>query len=296
MAHELLLDLARFATRAIPALCSQQVREDWRFIRGWKQFRERTGAAPRLVFPRTFNDKMQWLKLFDRKTDYFRIADKLAVRQYVTERIGEQFLNRLYAVYRSVNEIDLSSLPERFVLKTTHASGWNVICRCKAELDWAAQCERLRGWISQNFYLLGREWVYSGISPAIMAEQFLDDPDHGVPPDYKFFCFHGQPLLIQVDVDRFSEHRRAFYSPCWERQPFTLMYPAPAQEIAPPQSLYLMLGCAAKLSAGFKFIRVDFYEVKGRVIFGEMTFYPECGSGTFTPSEYDGRLGQMIRL
>lgn len=248
-----------------------------------------------LVNPQTFNEKIQWLKLYDRNPFYTVLADKYAVRDYVIQRVGVKYLNRLIGVYCDAEEISIDSLPNEFVLKGTHGSGFNIICQDKANLNWNACKKQMSKWLRFDYFKLGREWVYKNIKPRLVCEEFLRDKSGGVPKDFKFFCFNGVPKLIQIDIDRFENHTRAFYSHKWERMPFELMYKTYGGDIDKPDCLEEMLSVASSLSSGIPFCRVDLYSLP-RIVFGEITFYPENGTGKFSPEEVDAQLGALIEL
>jgi hypothetical protein len=187
-------------------------------------------------------------------------------------------------------------MPNRFVLKATHGSGWNVFCKDRQSFDWEKAQRRLREWLKQDFYHIGFEWPYHCVPPRIVAEHFLKDPDHEDLLDYKIFCFDGKPSMIQVDVDRFSNHTRAMFDTEWRQLPFSLAYPCPSVNVAQPSNLPEMLCLAEALSRDLPFVRVDLYSVQGTIYFGEMTMFPGAGYERFEPGEWDKRLGDMLRL
>lgn len=245
--------------------------------------------------PITFNQKLQWLKLYDRNAEYTRFADKYAVRSYVAERIGETFLNDVYFIGKSASDIPWNNLPTSFVIKCTHGSGFNIIVTNVDGFDKAHSVATLNKWLKTDYSRYGREWVYGKIVPRIMVEKFLQDQNGKVPQDYKVFCFKGDPRYIQVDVDRFGDHTRAYYDAEWRRQPFTILYQQFAGDVPRPPQLSVMLDAARKLAADIPFVRVDFYSLP-EIKFGEMTFFPEAGHGRFVPEEWDRRLGEELTL
>lgn len=256
----------------------------------------KTGKKLNLKNPRTFDEKLQWLKLYDRKEEYVKLADKYEVKEYVAKLIGTEHVIPTLGVWKDVNEIDFERLPNRFVLKTTHDSGSVIICKDKASFDKNAAKEHLRRRLKQNYYYHAREWVYKNIIPRIIAEPYLEDESGGLI-DYKLFCFHGEPYLIQVDVDRFESHRRNFYTLEWEylnlRRKSANFDP---KLVSRPKNLDMMIEFAKCLSANKPFVRVDFYEVQSHVFFGEVTFYPGAGFSGFEPEEWNKILGDMIDL
>ncbi len=244
--------------------------------------------------PQTYNDHINILKVSPKSKNLWIYTDKLEVRKFVKKTIGVKYLNKLYGVYQSPDEINLNSLPNQFVLKATHGSGFNLICNNKIDLDWAKVKNKLNKWLNIDYYSLYREVSYRLIKPQIICEKYLTDK-RTQEIDYKFFCWHGQPYFIQVDIDRFSKNRRLdFYSLGWQKLPFSLRYPRSDKIILPPPNLSQMADLASALSAKFDHVRVDFYNVNRRVYFGEMTFTPNCGFFDFKPDKYNYIIGQYF--
>lgn len=261
-----------------------------------KLFNKRVGYLPNLDNPVTFNEKMQWLKLnwFDRQA--IQLADKYHVRDYVKNKCGSKYLNEIYDVYDSVNEIDLNKLPNQFVLKVTHGSGYNVICNSKDEINWKEKFKLLNMWMKTNYYAINREWVYKDIKPKIVCERFLNSNDPGGIKDYKFFCFNGVPKYIQVDSERFIDHKRNIYDTEWNLIPVNYHYPRTDELDEKPTKLEEMIHIARELSEGFPFVRVDLYFTENQIYFGEMTFFPEAGFGKFSPEKFDEIIGNQLEL
>jgi len=209
--------------------------------------------------PKTFNEKIQWLKLYNRNPKYSKLADKYAVRDYVSRKIGDQYLNELYALYDKPAQINFDKLPNSFVLKATHSSGANLIVLDKSSLDEQKVRATARQWLADNYYQAGREWIYKDIPPRIVCERLLIDDQGKMPMDYKVFCFNGEPHFIQVDVDRFENHTRVFFDTEWLKQEFELLYESAAQVIERPHNLVEILELAQKLAGDIAFVRVDFY-------------------------------------
>lgn len=252
----------------------------------------KTGKRLDLKNPRTFNEKLQWLKLNDRKEEYTVLVDKFEVKNYVSRIIGSEYVIPTLGVWEKVDEIEFTKLPEKFVLKTTHDSGSTIVCKNKKEID----LKEIRKKLSRNYYYYAREWPYKMVKPRIIAEPYLEDYS-GNLIDYKFFCFHGEPFFVQVDIDRFSSHKRNFYDLNWNFLNFQLKYPNfNEKRVRKPDKLEDMIDIAKKLSKGKAFVRIDLYEVNGKVYFGEMTFYPEAGFAKFNPDFWDEILGNMINL
>lgn len=262
-----------------------------------KRFKNRLGRDVDLLNPIKYNDKLQWLKLNWYDSLAIKCADKYAVRTFVQECIGSQYLNDLLGVYESVDEINLDKLPKSFVLKGTHGSGFNIICEDKNKKDWKAEYTKMKRWLRNNYYWRNREWVYKDITPRIICEKFLKDENGKPPMDYKIFCFHGEPRLIQVDVDRFGYHKSNFYNTDWEYQDIEIKNPSDKSiQIQRPNTLNEMLMLSKNLSSYFPHVRVDFYEVKGKVIFGELTFFHHSGMGEFRPEKFEEEMGSYLHI
>lgn len=250
-----------------------------------------------LNHPRTFNEKLQWLKLYDRKPEYTKMVDKYGAKEYVANIVGKDYIIPTLAVYYSVEEIDFETLPNQFVLKCTHDSGGVVVCKDKSKLDKQNAIKLLGDGLKKNFYYQNREWPYKNVIPRIIAEQYMVDESGEELKDYKFFCFDGEPKIVQVDYDRFDNHKRNLYDLEWNRLPFTLGFPTDwNHEIAKPEALEEMIEVARQLSKGIPHVRVDLYHIKGKVYFGEMTFYHGSGFEKFTPEEWNNTLGEWIKI
>jgi hypothetical protein len=246
--------------------------------------------------PRTFNEKTLWMKLYYRKTpiDYF--ADKFKVREYVSQKIGDEYLVPLIKSYKNADEIDFNTLPEKFVLKVSHGSGWNIIVLKKKEINKIEVRRKLDGWLKKDYYNIGREWQYKNITPMIICEKLLINKDGTPITDYKVFCFNGSARFVQIDLDRFTNHRRQFYDTDWKLQPFTTLFPHESRAVEKPKHLPEILQLAEKLAQGFIFVRVDLYYNGNSIYFSELTLHHGGGCEPFIPSNYDLILGNMLRL
>ena len=253
------------------------------------------GRKPDLKNPKTFNEKLQWLKLYDRKPEYTAMVDKYEAKRYVAERIGEEYIIPTYGVWDSVEEIDFDALPDKFVLKCTHDCGGLVICRDKASLDIPAAKKKLAKSLAFDYYKWGREWPYKDVPRRIIAERFMGND----LKDYKLFCFNGRPEITLVCSDRFTDTGLCedFFDRDWNR--LDLRRPKHGNSLAPiekPVKFAQMQALAAELSRDMPFLRVDFYEIGGCLYFGEMTFFPASGFEGFEPREWDSKLGNMVTL
>lgn len=248
--------------------------------------------------PKRFNEKLQWLKLYNRKPEYTVMVDKFLAREYIKNTIGEEYLIPLVGAWDCVEEIDFDSLPDKFVIKCNHNSGEGMyICRDKSKMDVEKVKAGLKRGLEQNYYLCDREWPYKNVPRKIIAEKLLEDGSGKDINDYKVFNFDGEPYIIQVDFDRFSGHKKNLYTTDWKLCDFSFNYPAhPEIEIPKPETLDEMLSLSRKLSAGMPYLRTDFYSVNGKLYFGELTFFPASGYGKFEPDEMDFVLGDKIML
>jgi hypothetical protein len=249
-----------------------------------------------LKAPDTLMSKIIWQNLYDRAPIYTQLVDKYAVRDYVASRIGPEYLNTLYGVYDNVKDIKFEELPEQFVLKGTHGADMILICTDKSQFNIPQAKKTMKKWLTTNFYKLWGEHAYNHVPPRIICEQYLANDNESALVDFKYHCFHGVPKHIQIDRDRFINHTLNFYDLEWKRQPFGLWYPQSPEDLPKPKNLELMTQLACTLSEGFAFVRIDFYNVKGRIYFGEMTFYPCNGFGVLDPKEKDFEFGSWVDL
>ncbi len=250
-----------------------------------------------LASPRTFNEKLQWLKLHDRQEKYVQMVDKYAVKKYAEKKIGKQYLIPTLGIWNHFEDINFDELPQSFVLKCTHDSGSVILVRNKDDVDKKNIRDKLERALSRNYYWNGREWPYKHVEPRIIAEPFMMNESGTELNDYKVFCFDGKIALIQVDFDRFHNHRRNLYTVDWEYIDASICYPTDASvKIERPACLAEMLELARTLSQGIPHVRVDFYIVAGRLYLGELTFYHGSGYEKFTPIQLDRKLGDWIKL
>ncbi len=240
--------------------------------------------------------KIIWQNIYDRASIYTKLVDKYAVRDYVTQRVGEKYVNTLYGVYEDSEAIDFGNLPEQFVLKGTHGADMILICKDKSQFDIPRAKKTMQKWLDTNFYELWGEHAYDKVPPRIICEQYLANANESALVDFKYHCFHGEPKHIQIDRDRFTNHTLNFYDLEWNRLPFGLWYPQAKEDLPKPKNLEVMTQLARTLAQGFKFVRVDFYNVNGQIYFGEMTFYPCNGFGVFDPVEKDFEFGSWVNL
>lgn len=264
-------------------------------------FRAKMGYKLSLKNPQTFSEKIQWLKLYDRNPEYTQMVDKYAVREYIKKTIGEEYLIPLLGVWDSFDEIDFDELPNQFVLKTNHDSGTVVICKDKYTFDIEAARKKINKRINYNYYHLWREWPYKNVKPKIIAEQFMSSPGCDDLTDYKLMCFSGKVKCEFICTNRQSESgvNITVFDTAWNRLPFGRPnHPVDNNTIPEPLHHHKMISLAEKIAKDLEcsFVRVDFYEVDGKLYFGEITFYPGAGMEEFTPREWDYTLGSWIEL
>jgi hypothetical protein len=249
-----------------------------------------------LLRPKTFNQKIFYKMMYDRRPLLAVFADKLQAREYVRRRIGPEVLVDLLAVASRPENLQFDQLPAQFVLKTNHGSGYVRVVENQAIEDRSELRRLCSEWLSINYGELTGEWVYKGIHPQIMVEKFLGAPGGRTLVDYKFYVINGRVFIIQTDVDRLTDHRLDFFSTDWKRFDVRYAYPNALQPAAKPRCLDQMLAIAERLGAETDFVRVDLYEIDGRVFFGELTNFPGCGAEPFEPVEFDTMLGAQWRI
>ncbi len=261
-----------------------------------RKYKACMGKEIHLDSPQTFNEKLQWLKLHDRKPEYTTMVDKYAVKMYVADIIGEKYIIPTLGVWNHFDEIDFDKLPNQFVLKCTHDSGGIVICKDKNKLDLKSAKKKIEKSLKQNYYWSGREWPYKDVKPRIIAEEYMIDESGYELKDYKFFCFNGEPKMMFIATDRGSDTKFDFYDMEFNHLPFTNGHPNANKQIKKPKNYSTMLALSAKLSFGIPHVRVDFYNINGKIYFGELTFFHWSGLVPFEPEEWDYKLGSWLKL
>lgn len=260
------------------------------------QFRHQAGYEPDLLSPRTFNEKLQWLKLFHHDPLHIRITDKISAKGFVEERVGATHVIPTLGVFDDAGAFDPASWPVPYVLKLNSGSGEVLFCRQHVEIDAASTRAMIAEWLrpERNHFNFSAEWSYRDIVSRILVEPMIASPEDII--DYKVFCFGGEPRLIMPCTERTSGLKVDFFDTDWNHLPFTRHYPNAATCHARPDVLPELIRLARVLSAGFVFLRVDFYITTGRVLVGELTLYPGNGMEPFSPFDWDRRIGDWINL
>lgn len=246
--------------------------------------------------PITFNEKLQWLKLYDRNPLYPKLVDKYNVRKYIESKIGSEYLIPLLGVWDNFDEIDFSELPKQFVLKTTHDSGGVVICKDKSSLDIEQARKKITKSLNNNYYDANREWVYKDLKPRVIAEKYMTKSNGEGLEDYKFFSFNGEVKALFVATDRSTNTKSDFFNPEFEQLPIKQYYPNSNKKITKPTNYDEMIKISEILSEKIPHVRVDLYNDNGKIYFGELTFYHFSGAVRFEPEKYDKIFGKWIKL
>jgi hypothetical protein len=263
-------------------------------LKGWCIFGERFN----LTNPKTFNEKINWLKIHDRKPEYTMMVDKYEAKKYVSKILGESYIVENYGVWDTFDNIDFQILPEKFVLKCTHDSGGLVICKSKSTFNYDEARNIIEKYLKREFFWNAREWPYKNVRPRIIAEKYLESGEDGLT-DYKFYCFNGEPRLLYVS-EGLINHKTAkmsFLDINWRFAPFRRSDYMPLQSLPhKPSKFNEMVDIAKKLSEGIPFLRVDLYQIEDKIYFSELTFSPCAGFMPFLPKEYDRKLGDLLNL
>ncbi len=260
-------------------------------------FYHKVGYKLNLDEPKTFNEKLQWLKLYDRRPEYTAMVDKYEVKKTVADMIGDEYIIPTLGVWDSFDEIDFEPLPERFVLKCTHDSGGVVICKAKSSFDIEKAEKKLKASLKRNYYWVSREWPYKNVKKRIICEEYLQDADNEVLTDYKVLCFNGEPRLIQLHSGRHTEaYTQDIYDTEWNLTDFfNHGYPLSGKSTERPKELDLMLTLSRKLAQGLPHVRVDWYSVNGKLYFGELTLYTHGGLCAYGSGQ-DELIGEWLEL
>ncbi len=259
-------------------------------------FRIKTGRKLNLKNPTGFNEKQNWLKLYDKHPEYTALVDKIAVRDHIEKALGDGSLFPLLGHWDSYDEIDFSKLPDRFVLKCNHDSGSVKVVEDKSKINHAEMKEFLENRLRMNAFSFGREYPYKDVKPCIMCEQYMEAKDGKGINDYKFFCFDGEPKIMFVATDRAVDVKFDFYDMDFNHLDIYNIHPNADHAIEKPKAFEQMKDICRKLTKGMRFVRLDLYEIDGKVYFGEYTFFHGGGFYLFSPEQWEQRLGQWLRI
>ena len=261
------------------------------------RFKKKLGYPMDWKNPKTFNQKLQWLKVYDRKPIYTTMVDKYEVKKYVADIIGEEYIIPTLGVWDKFEDIDFDSLPNQFVLKATHDSGGLVIVRDKSTFDIEKARKQFKIALNRNPYDVTREWPYKNVKPRIIAERYMKDDGTDILPVYKVFTFGGKPELIQaIQNDKTADETIDYFDLCWNPLDLKQNFPNSKIPLSCPKKLKLMLELAEKMAIVPTFLRVDFYEINGSLYFSEFTFFSDSGMKNFYPQKWDMELGELIKL
>lgn len=284
----------RYSIYALGRLMKDSPDADKRYLK--ILFRNMMGKECNFDNPQSYNEKLQWLKIYDRNPIYTQLVDKYEVRKFIVERIGDEYLIPCLGVWNHFDEIDFSKLPEQFVLKCTHDSGGLIICKDKSKLDIKQAKKKIEHCLRRNYFWNNREWPYKDVKPRIIAEQYTVDESGYELKDYKIFCFDGVPKALFIATDRGIDTKFDFFDTEFRHLPFTNGHPNADRSIEEPKNYKEMLRIAGILSKGIPQVRVDLYNVNGKILFGEMTFFHWSGFVPFVPEEWDYKFGSWITL
>ena len=262
-----------------------------------KKYKQVFGTKCDFQHPKKYSEKIQWLKLYDDSLIKTKLTDKVAVRSWISEKIGEKYLIPLIGIYDKFEDIDFEKLPERFAIKLNHGSGWNIVVKDKEKVDLNEIKKRINYWMGLNYaYWNVFEIHYAPITPRIVIEQYIEDK-HGELNDYKFLCFDGEVKYFWIDFDRYGNHKRNVYDLNWNLQPWTQRdYGNYEGKVDKPDNFDEMVSVVKILCQGFRHVRVDLYNVDGKIYFGEMTFTNGSGYEGIYPEKYEYMLGELIKL
>lgn len=263
------------------------------------QYKDVFGKEINLENPQTFNEKLQWLKLNDRKDIYTKMADKYEVKEYVANIIGEEHIIPTLGIYNKFEEINFDKLPNQFVIKCTHDSGSVIICRDKNKINKRKWRKEINKNLKNKFFYIAREWCYKNIKPRIIIEEYMEDKKNEEMTDYKFYCFNGVPkyLYVSKGLENHMTAKISFFDENYNFAKFKRTdYKGFEEKPEKPHQFEEMKELSKKLAKGIPFVRVDFYEVNGIIYFSEFTFFPCGGYMPFDPIEYDSILGDLIEL
>lgn len=260
------------------------------------QYKLIMGKDLNLNNPETFNEKIHWLKLYNRKQEYIKMVDKYEAKEYVSDSIGKEYIIPTIGVFETFEDIDFDKLPNQFVMKCTHDSSSTIVCDSKSNFDINKARKKINKKLKTNYYFLGREWIYKNIKPRIIIEKNMATDVQNDLIDYKYFCFNGKVELVLVCSNRKKKLNETWFDAKWNLLDLREGACEIDKNIKKPINFNLMIELSEKLSKDIPFLRVDWYEIDGKIYFGELTFYPNSGREKFNPKKYDKILGDMLKL
>ena len=260
------------------------------------KFFQRTGRLLSLKHPKSFNEKLQWIKLYDRNPIYTQMVDKYAVKDLVSEKIGSEYIIPTLGIWERFDDIDFDALPNQFVLKCTHDSGGLVICKDKSKLDISAARKKIEGSLRYDYFWHGREWPYKNVPHRILAEKYMEDQETQELRDYKIYTFEGKAMICMINQNRGIDTRADYFDREFHRLDLTWGYKRADVSPKKPRNFERMFELAEVLCQGTHELRVDFYEVDGHIYFGELTFFDGSGFDRIEPNEWNIKLGSWVNL
>ncbi|MCL9804382.1 glycosyltransferase [Flavobacterium amniphilum] len=261
------------------------------------QYFLKNNKKPNLSDPKEFMEKTLWLKLYYYTENYGKFVDKFEVRDYVEEKIGKQYLNDIFGIYDSVSEINFDALPNQFVIKGTHGSGYNVIVKDKNELNIDKTKKKLNQFLTEKYYYKFREAIYKNVKPRLIIEKYISEIDSDALIDYKFHCFNGKPEYVYLQKNKSKDITKCFYDMNWNKVLPEKFIPAfHNSDFKKPDNFDEMIRIAEKLCEGFLFLRVDLYSIGDKIIFGELTFFSNGGLIRSSIERFNKEFGELIKL
>lgn len=294
MIKKLIKDPGFYMIALIGRILPDKVKFDELYLKAL--YKNRMKKTLNIKNPNTYNEKLQWLKLYDRNPIYTTMVDKYEVKNYVREIIGEEYIIPTIGVWDKFEDINFDNLPKQFVLKCTHDSGGLIICKDKSKLDIKEAKKKINHSLRRNYYLNTREWPYKNVKPRIIAEKYMVDESGTELKDYKFFCFDGEPKALFIASDRNNDTKFDFYDMSFKHLDLINGYKNSDKVISCPKGFEKMKELSRKLSKGLPHARIDFYDINGKVYFGEITFFHWSGLVAFEPEEWDYTFGEWIEL
>ena len=293
---DILKEPKKYLIWAYGRLLPDNIENDRKYLK--KIFKYRMGKELNLDNPKTYSEKLQWIKLYDRNPLYTKLVDKYEVKEYIKEKIGEEYLIPTFGVYNKFDDINFDKLPEQFVIKCTHDSGGIVIVKDKSKFNYKKAKKKINHCLNRNYFPNTREWPYKDVKPRIIVEKYMEDESGYELKDYKFFVFNGQMQAMFIATDRTAKTETCFdfFDRDFNHLPFTNGHPNAKRVFEKPEHYEEMIKLAEKLGKDMPQVRIDFYNINGKIYFGEITFFHWSGLVPFVPEEWDYKFGEWINL